>query len=91
MFTKLMSLMGWVPAHTLESARLDNERTCLQLHVWAEDFKAEHERQYQELAERLAETRQHLFERDQRRHLEKLLLDYVNAMPPRPVILKETK
>lgn len=91
MFTKLMRLLGWVPVSELERAGLEHERAVLRVHVWTEDFKREHERQYQELAERWAETRQHLFERDQRRNLEKALLDYVQALPPRPFVLKEEK
>ena len=81
---KLMAKFGWVPASELRAAQAKGDLDSERMYQWSQDLMREHEAQYRELAERWAETRDHLFERTQRHALEKAMLNYANLMPQPP-------
>jgi hypothetical protein len=86
---KLMAKFGWVPVSELRATQAKSDLDSERMYQWSQDLIREYEDQYRELAERWAETREHLVERTQRHALEKAMLNYANLMPQPPFVIEK--
>jgi enoyl-CoA hydratase/carnithine racemase len=84
-----MKRFGWVRAAELTKLQDMIAAKEADMIDWANEVVEKHEREYRELAERWAETREHLFDRKQLQAIQNAVLEYRLLMPPAPILVKE--
>lgn len=89
MLKKIMRRLGWVPLKDYAELLSDDADHVLSMQQWADRHEERSRKEYQKLAEALAETREALHDRKQLHHLQRLLLDREAMLPPRPLFLRD--